>query len=378
VLIENAAGQPLQRIDFTNKGKFNRGDQEITAYTQDHWELTRKIALDYGMRIESQQVAESVRIAPRAGFAWTPFASQRTVFRAGFGQFYDHIPLDVYTFESFPDRTVTEYGSDGSMKAPIQYQNVIGSINGPRSFLVRGAREAGSFSPRGTTWNTQFEHSFPRLLRIRAVYTDNRSVGLIVLDPALLGTTQKIVLNGNGASRYKQAEMTARFAWESGQQLVLSYTHSLAVGNLNGFDTYLGNFSIPVIHPDVYSNLPGDIPNRLLLWGQTKVPFWGLRLAPIVEYRSGFPYAAYDVLQNYVGVPYTNRTRFPSFFSADARISKDLKLNAKYSVRLSVTGFNLTNHFNPLAVHANTADPQYGSFFGNYHRRYRFDFEVLF
>jgi len=215
VLIENAAGQPLQRIDFTNKGKFNRGDQEITAYTQDHWELTRKIALDYGMRIESQQVAESVRIAPRAGFAWTPFASQRTVFRAGFGQFYDHIPLDVYTFESFPDRTVTEYGSDGSMKAPIQYQNVIGSINGPRSFLVRGAREAGSFSPRGTTWNTQFEHSFPRLLRIRAVYTDNRSVGLIVLDPALLGTTQKIVLNGNGASRYKQAEMTARFAWES-------------------------------------------------------------------------------------------------------------------------------------------------------------------
>jgi hypothetical protein len=47
-------------------------------------------------------------------------------------------------------------------------------------------------------------------------------------------------------------------------------------------------------------------------------------------------------------------------------------------VRFSVTGFNLTNHFNALAVHANVEDPQYGIFFGNYHRRYRGDFEVLF
>jgi hypothetical protein len=43
-----------------------------------------------------------------------------------------------------------------------------------------------------------------------------------------------------------------------------------------------------------------------------------------------------------------------------------------------VSGFNLTNHFNALSVHANTADPQYGVFFGNYHLRYRADFDVLF
>jgi hypothetical protein len=29
-------------------------------------------------------------------------------------------------------------------------------------------------------------------------------------------------------------------------------------------------------------------------------------------------------------------------------------------------------------VHANTADPQYGIFFGNYKRRYRFDFDIIF
>jgi hypothetical protein len=79
-----------------------------------------------------------------------------------------------------------------------------------------------------------------------------------------------------------------------------------------------------------------------------------------------------------VGVPNSNATRFPNFFSADARLLRDFKVTAKYTVRLSLSGFNLTNHFNALAVHDNIADPQYGVFFGNYHRRYRFDFEVLF
>ena len=58
--------------------------------------------------------------------------------------------------------------------------------------------------------------------------------------------------------------------------------------------------------------------------------------------------------------------------------AQDFKVNPKYTVRLSLSGFNLTDHFNALAVHANVADPQSGIFFGNYHRRYRFDFEVVF
>jgi hypothetical protein len=47
-------------------------------------------------------------------------------------------------------------------------------------------------------------------------------------------------------------------------------------------------------------------------------------------------------------------------------------------VRLSGTVHNLTNHFNPLEVHSNIADPQYGAFFGNNDRRAVLDFDVLF
>jgi hypothetical protein len=379
VNILDSAGRRLSRIDFTNRSLFTRSDLEFTVFAQDHWTFNSKFALDFGARVEHQRLASALRIAPRVGLAYTPFDGQRTVFRAGYGQFYDHLPLNVYTFSRYPARTVTYYAPDGSvLGAPLEYVNVIGSVTGPRSFLVNGKRVAGSFAPRGATWNVQAEHSFAKLLRVRAVYTNNRSVALLVFEPDILGTTNEVVLNGDGRSRYRQAEFTARFGWNDGQQLVLSYVRSRAEGTINTFDQYLGNFPTPLVRPSVYSNLPGDLPNRFLLWGRVKVPVGSVEVLPIIEYRNGFPYARVDALQNYVGTPYADASRFPNFFSADARVLRTFKVSPKYSVRLSLTAFNISNHFNALAVHANTDDPQYGVFFGNYHRRYRGDFEFVF
>lgn len=378
VLIENSAGQLLQNISFTSPGTFNRDDTEETAYLQDHWSATPRVAIDLGVRFEHQKLADSIRIAPRAGIAVTPFADGKTVIRGGFGQFYDHIPLDIYAFGRYPIRTITYYDPNTGVPLgpPITYTDVIGNVAGPKSFLVRGQRISGDFSPRGTTLNFQLEHAFSNSLNVRAVYLNNRSVGLIELEPDVLGTAPELVMNGSGSSTYRQLELTGRYRIKQGQELIFSYTRSRAQGDLNTYDNFVGNFPEPILRPDIYSALPGDVPNRFLLWGSFKPRIWDLTVAPIVEYRTGFPYASYDVNQDYAGVP--DLMRFRDFFSADARMSRIFKVNAKYSVRLSVTGFNLTNHFNPLLVHSNTDDPQYGVFFGNWHRRYRFDFEVLF
>ena len=379
VEIAGLDGLLLERIDWMNPGNYGRTDLEVTAYAQDHWSPSPNLSLDYGLRLEHQRLAQNLRIAPRSGVAWAPFREGRTVLRLGYGEFFDHIPLDVYAFSRYPARTITEYGPDGlALGTPIEFVNVIGSVTGPRSFLVHGERVAGAFSPRGYTWNAQAEQVVSRWIRLRAIYSDNHSVGLIVLEPEVLGSTNEIVLNGNGSSRYRQAELTARVTWESGSQLVLSYTRSRAEGSLNQFDTFLGNFAVPKVRPDVYANLPGNLPNRFLVWGRVNPHWWKLELLPTVEYRNGFPYTVYDALENYVGVPNADATRYPNFFSADTRVMRDFKVSHKYALRLSVTGFNLTNHFNALAVHGNAADPQFGIFFGNYHRWYRGDFEVLF
>ena len=100
--------------------------------------------------------------------------------------------------------------------------------------------------------------------------------------------------------------------------------------------------------------MPGNVPNRFLMWGRWNVPFKNIKVLPIVEYRNGFPYTVFDAQQNYVGVP--NAHLFPNFFSADARVMRDFKVK-KYTLRLSLSGFNITNHFNALAVHDNIDDP---------------------
>ena len=167
-----------------------------------------------------------------------------------------------------------------------------------------------------------------------------------------------------------------RFNWKERQQLNFSYTRSRAEGSLNSFDGYLGNLPNPLVRPDVYARLPGDIPNRLLWWGSLNIRKPQLQILPIVEFRSGFPYSSLNVLQDYVGVP--NSNRFPNYFSLDARFAKDFKVSPKYTVRLSLTGLNFTNHFNALAVMPIPPIRSYGLFFGDYRRRYRGDFDIIF
>jgi len=183
------------------------------------------------------------------------------------------------------------------------------------------------------------------------------------------------VLGGGGRSGYRQLELTARLSLPDAQQMFFSYVHSRSEGDINEFNNYLGNFPFPVVRPNVFTNLSADLPNRFLAWGLVRLP-WQMRIAPMVEWRNGFPYASVDAAQDYVGTP--NETRFRNFFSLDTRVSKDIKVSDKYMLRFSVSGFNITNHFNPLQVHSNIDDPNYGVFFGSHKPRFRLDFDVIF
>ena len=164
------------------------------------------------------------------------------------------------------------------------------------------------------------------------------------------------------------------------ENIVMSYVRSSTRGDLNEFSDYLGNFPMPVIRPTQYANLSTDLPHRFLAYGLVKFP-WRIRVAPLLEYRSGFVYSTYNERQQYFGVPNSDQTRFPNFYSLDLRLMKDFDVpykKKKYPVRISLVGYNVTNHFNPIDVHRNTADPQFGVFFGKYRRWFKFDFEVFF
>ena len=77
--------------------------------------MSPRLALDLGIRTESQELSESFRVAPRAGIAWTPFGDKGAVMRAGFGLFYDRVPLSVYSFDQYPNQIITMFGPGGQI-----------------------------------------------------------------------------------------------------------------------------------------------------------------------------------------------------------------------------------------------------------------------
>jgi len=286
--------------------------------------------------------------------------------------------LNVYSFSQYPKEIETFYDAQGNISAgPYFYGNSLDTVNVRIPFVFRTAGP-GNFSPQSATGSIQLEQPLGRYLRVRTSYIHNQSAGLVVMntvtpDPVTLEGAHELI--GSGQARYRQIEVTTRMRLNDKREMFFSYVHSYARGDLNDFNNYLGSFPVPLIRTNFNTVLPGDLPNRFLAWGALQVTR-SVRLMPAVEYRSGFPYSSFDAAQSYVGTP--NDLRYPDFFALDARASKDIKVNPKYSVRLSVSAFNLTNHFNPETIHNNIADPFYGIFFGQRQRKFTVDFDVLF
>ena len=363
----------LRRIDFRNRSGLSRADWEAGLFFQESWQPVAALTIDAGLRTDAQTITGLWRLAPRFGVAWSMPDDSRTVLRAGYGWFFDRVPLSVFGFNAYPEQVVTDYLTGGRA---VHYLNVLEPVTSSQGLLVIGSKLPGNFAPRSRTWNLQAEHTFPKWLRLRAGYLQGTSSGLVTLRPGFYQEQEALLVGGRGGGRTRQFETVARMSWRAEQELLFSYVYSRARGNLNDFSYFLGDFVNAIVRPDQVAELSGNIRHRLLAWGV--IPFaHGIRFAPMAEYRTGFPYSALDAAQNYAGTP--NSMHFPPFFSLDLRLSKDIPvLKRKHMVRVAFSMFNVTNHWNPDTVRLNTADPEFGEFLGQHARRFRLDLDFLF
>jgi hypothetical protein len=369
-----------ERIVFRGVRPIKSDNREYVGFAQDRLLVRPNLSFDVGLRLEDQRIGKESNLAPRAGFAWSPLNSDRTVLRGGIGLFYDKVPLNIRSFGRYPSRVVTQYAADGvTIVDSHHFVNVLVDTPPiePLDFRVRAGSEAG-FVPENLKWNVQLDQMVTRWLDLRANLTGSRTNHIYIVNPELdFRGRSGIVLRSAGQATYRAFELTARLRLPHKDQFFVSYVRSRARGDLNDFNSYFGDFGVPVIRQNQYSNLPFDVPNRLLAWGTINLPH-RLTLAPIFEVRSGFPYSVRDAEQNFVGVRNSDQTRFPKFLSLDAEIAKEFQLTKKYGVRLSLRVFNATNHFNPRDVRANTADPRLGEFFSAYHRFFSGGFDIVF
>jgi hypothetical protein len=116
-------------------------------YAQDEYKVASGLTLNLGLRYDLQFLktiaTQTGNVSPRAGFAWSPSASRRTVVRGSYGLFYDRIPLRALANALLSAGNTTNVGNLQQLSislAPTQagapvFPAILGSLTIPAGVL---------------------------------------------------------------------------------------------------------------------------------------------------------------------------------------------------------------------------------------------------
>jgi Carboxypeptidase regulatory-like domain len=368
-----ADGSIAEKITFQGTGLLNPASTEAGEFIEDHWTLNSHVALDVGTRFLTQSPGRRGALGPHIGVAYSPKRDGKTVFRAGAGTVYGHVPLLAASFLDNPTRVLSFYDASGAIiGSPIPLQNVFLVSNGSAGPQI--TTQFPQSSPRTFTWNVEVEREVSRNVSVKVSFLDSQTRNLFVVDPIVAPPVSAgsgnslLALANTGAARYRRMEVNVHAKPIARGDLNVSYIWSRSRGDLNTLSDTFMPFEQPIFQPNFSGILRSDVPNRVVAWGQFQLPF-KLTLTPVVNLRSGLPYSDVDDLQNYVGLP--NGLRYPVYFSLDARIYREFPLrwpfketSSKRKIRFGVYSINLTNRQNPQDVYNNVTSPFFGRFAG--------------
>jgi len=358
-------GSLSEQIQFVGQGSLAASVTDVEEFIADHWMLSDRLAADLGGRFTSQTVGRTAAFAPRFGIAYSPRKDRKTILRAGTGIFYDRVPLLAADFTGNPTRVISQYDPSGQpVGNAIAFENeYIANGSGP---IASRIRHAPNTSARSFVTSAELDRALwtGAVLRLGYVHTTTRDLFVISPFGGDGGAPAVLGLLNSGRENYSQAEATLRFHPIKDGDLSVSYIWSRSRGDLNTLGDIAIPFEQPVIRPNAYGVRPSDIPNRIVAWGTFHLPL-ALVFGPVLDVHTGFPYSKVDELQNYIGVP--NSQRFPMFFSVDSQVYRDFRVPRAFhlgsrKIHLGFYVINLTNHGNFSQVYNNVTSPNFGRF----------------
>src|SRR5439155_10029764 len=207
-------------------------------------------------------------------------------------------------------------------------------------------------TPYSISGTFEVDRQIIKRLYFRFGYQQREGFREFIVDPVVdpVRGSQMLLSNG-GRSRYREFQFTTRDKMKDVDEISFSYVRSRAIGDLNDFNTYFGNFRAPIIRSNERAHQPFDAPNRFLISGSVHFPF-EIVASPVLDVRTGFPYSQVDEDQNFVGLRNTD-FRYPRFASLDLQVTKGLTLpifGKRRKTKIGLKIFNITNHFNPRDV----------------------------
>lgn len=316
---------PSQFIITTGDPEASVSRFDVGAFITDDWRVNQKLTLSFGLRYENQtNIKDNLNFAPRFGFAFSPGAGgarpPKTVFRGGFGIFYDRFDenltlqaerLDGVSQQQFivrdpailsqvaftPEGIATNVPTAAQLAAiaPLSSTVRIVASDLQAPYTIQGALGV--------------ERQLPLRINLSAFYVWSRSLhqlrsrninapvcppgAVCPTDSALLQQLRPDPSQGNiyqyessGVLNQQQFIVNFRTFFSRNLSLFGNYRLGFSEGDTDG----AGSF------PAYSYNLDGefgrsslDIRHSFFFGGSIGVP-WGIRLNPFIIARSGAPF----------------------------------------------------------------------------------------
>ena len=405
-------------------GNFSQNVQRLAFYGEDSWRLRHHLTVNYGLRYQTtfglfqgagrSQLENSAyvtlqalqipivpgapqdyrkQIAPRLGFVYSPGAGGKTVFRAGFGLFYDDLAQNGWaTAFQGVNNTNAVTGTCSLTGGPGAY-----SLTGD-GCLQGGVGSTGSLI--GSNYKTPYaihitgggEHAFNQHWLVSADYiheqgnhgyrafpytsgSDLLTPLIPASDPNYAADQANVVPNVNVFQSDNRSSYNAlmlhlqanarRFNLVANYQLSKAQTWGCLLGEL--FDYVDGVCRNPntglldAFGPGDYGPSGEDVRHRFVLAGTVHI-LGGFELSTVNQLESARPItittqdntARIFIQLNNGPVAYTSLDEFRGtpYIQSDLRVARPFKIGERWQINPFAEFFNIFNRNNPGANYA--------------------------
>lgn len=370
----------------------------VGFYGQDEWKISNRLTFNAGLRYDLQFLksisTDTDNISPRAGFAWTPFASRKTVIRGGYGLFYDRVPLRALANALLSANNSTDPAnlrqisvslSPTQTGAPI-FPSILSSLTLPPGVLLNFSTMQtnlqNAYSQQG---NFDIEQQLGAKSTVEIGYEHVRGVHLLASvnqnvpacpaaannngcrpNPAYGNNSQYSSLADSHYDGLHISFVQRPARWGNYR---VSYTFSKALNNVGEFF-----FSSPIDNFNIwrdYGRSDDDQRNRIVFDGSIRSSsqkgntLWehlshGFQLSGMVQYYSALPFnitTGATTVQGTTARPSVNGAVIGrntgsgfDFLNVSGRLSRSFHVRERFQLEAVAEAFNVTNHLNGVTL----------------------------